>query len=153
MRPTAEGIRWALAHVPDRLAREDASRPQFGHVALKCADLAAQRAFYGEMFGFLLEDSGTDYAVFGQRRADHPFIVLETGGEVILPTRDGPFPERAHPFFMSFMTPHIQEVADFCRECRIPHLREVTQHEDWGGTDMMITDADGNAIQVVQYGL
>ena len=31
-------------------------------------------------------------------------------------------------------------------------LEGVKHHPDWNGTDMIIADVDGNAIQVVQYG-
>lgn len=149
---TVEGIRWTLAQVPGKPVRPDFSRPQFGHVAIKTADFEAQKRFYGNTMGFILEDSGTDYAIYGQNKPNHPFIILEPGGESArLDPRLADNPERSYPIHLSFMTPHIQATALECDKLGIRILRQIIKHDDWGGTDIFITDADGNGIQVVQY--
>lgn len=149
---TVEGIRWTLACTPGYPVREDFSQPQFGHVAIKTHDVEAQKTFYGTIMGFALESSGEDAVLCAQHRANHPFIVLEPGGESIdQASPASPYPERSQPFFLSFMTPDILGIAQECHRLAITILRPVTYHPDWDGTDMVITDADGNVIQLVQY--
>jgi catechol 2,3-dioxygenase-like lactoylglutathione lyase family enzyme len=148
---TVEGIRWGLAEWHDKPVRPDFRQPQFGHVALKTANFAAQQQFYTQM-GFLLEATDHDRIIFTQTKPHHPFIMLEKSGEFIATDAyRARHPERSFPFFLSFMTPDIQSVAQECAALHIPTLRPVAHYEDWGGTDMVILDADGNAIQIVQY--
>jgi catechol 2,3-dioxygenase-like lactoylglutathione lyase family enzyme len=150
---SVEGIRWALAQIPNKPVSQDLSRPHIGHIAIKTANFEAQKHFYGTKIGFILEDSERDYAIYAQAKPDHPFIILEQGGEAIQPETYGEqHPERSYPFFLSFMTGDIQTIAEECRTLGIANLRPLERHEDWGGTDIVITDADGNVIQIVQYG-
>jgi predicted enzyme related to lactoylglutathione lyase len=149
---TVEGIRWALAQIPNKPVRADFTRPHIGYVALKVYDFEAQKRFYETGFGLTLADSSHDYARFTQRQADYPFIVLEPGGELIKhESNEAQHTERTQPFLISFMTMDVQAAAQQCRDLGVAIVRPVTKHEDWRGTDLIIADVDGNSIQVVQY--
>ena len=151
---TAEGIRFALAHIPGRPTSDDLARPFIGHVALKCADLPAMKRFYRQALGFHQSAEGADYAIFSQAD-DHPQIILTTGGA---PDRFEPSqskwaddPVRAYPVFLSMMTPDVQAVSEHLAKHNVHILRGIVSHDDWGGTDMHIADPDGNPIQIVHY--
>lgn len=149
---TVEGIKWAIAQIPSHPMRHDLSRPHIGHVAIKTADFKAQQDFYERILGLELRDSGQDHAIYTQNKPNHPFIILLTGGEVVHYDPDSVRPpERAHPFFLSLMTPELSTVLETINQQGLALLRSVTHHADWGGTDVVIKDADGNAIQIVQY--
>ncbi len=149
---TVEGIRWALAQVPGKPIRMDFSQPQFGHVAIKTADFEHQKQFYGSQLGFKIEDSGQDYVIYTQSHENHPFVILEPGGERIqIDAYQGEHPERSAPFFLSFMTDDIKSIAQQFDRYGVQVIRPMSDHDDWGGTDMVITDRAGKAIQIVQY--
>jgi hypothetical protein len=61
-------------------------------------------------------------------------------------------PARGHPIFISFMTSDIEDVAALLREANVTVLKGIERHADWGGTDLIIADVDGNSLQIVQYG-
>jgi len=50
------------------------------------------------------------------------------------------------------MTSDIQDVASLLREANVTMLKGIEHHADWGGTDLIIADVDGNVLQIVQYG-
>lgn len=154
---TVEGIRWSLSHCPGRQVRDDFSSPQFGHVAIKACRFEAQKQFYGEKMGLLITDEGADYVVFDQKAPDHPFIILERGGQAgieqqPIPERWQNDPVRSAPIFLSMMTSDVVEMFKECKNAELSILRHIIHHDDWGGTDFHIADADGNPIQIVQYG-
>ena len=57
-----------------------------------------------------------------------------------------------HPIWISFETQDIKSANTWLQGQNINILRPLTYHEDWLGTDIILTDVDGNPIQVVQYG-
>jgi catechol 2,3-dioxygenase-like lactoylglutathione lyase family enzyme len=150
-----EDIRIAIAEVPGRPASDDLAVPHIGHVAIKCADVAAMRRFYGNTIGYEQVNAGPDYTIFAQQNA-HPLVILEPGGGASsFDPRDSPWeldPVRAFPVFLSMMTPDIHAAHIYLQSQDVTILRDIITHEDWGGTDLHIADPDGNAIQIVQYG-
>ncbi|MEQ8676383.1 MAG: hypothetical protein RLP44_33005 [Aggregatilineales bacterium] len=153
---TVEGIRWSLAHCPGRHVRDNFASPQFGHVGIKAIHFDAQKRFYGDKMGFMLTDEGADFAFFDQKLPDHPFIVLERGGQngiehEPIPGRWRDDPVRSAPVFLSLMTQNATKIFQEFKQADVRILREIRHHDDWGGTDFHVADADGNPIQVVQY--
>ena len=151
---TTEGVRFALAEIPDAPFSDDLSIPYIGHVAIKCADFDAMQEFYGNVLGFTRSEVGSNYAVFTQKDG-YPFLILERGGKPsTFDTRDTQWEDdavRAFPVFISLMTTDIQSIHAYLESKNAAILRGVLVGEDWGGTDFHIADPDGNGIQVVQY--
>jgi len=152
---TVEGVRFALAEIPNLPYSDDLSVPYIGHVAIKCADFEAMQNFYGDVLGFTRVDTGADYMVLTQPDG-FPSVILERGGNeskfdpVNTPWEDNAV--RAFPVFPSLMTTDIQTAYAYLRSRHVTVLRDLISNQDWGGTDVHIADPDGNGIQVVQYG-
>lgn len=147
-----DGIRWTLAEAPGYPSNSDVSRPYIGHVEIKAHDLAGQKAFYREIMGMGLERESPAEVILGQG-SGKPWLVLESGGE--RPINDPRWASRpviGHPIFISYMAGDIRAVVARLQAARATVLRDLRHHADWGGTDMIIADADGNALQIVQYG-
>lgn len=51
---------------------------------------------------------------------------------------------------MSFEPPDICEAKGWLTEHGVSLLRDIESH-DWAGTDLLIQDADGSPLQVVEY--
>jgi predicted enzyme related to lactoylglutathione lyase len=151
---TAEGIRFALAEVPNRPFSDDLSIPHIGHIAIKCADFEAMQHFYGDVLGLTTVAAGTDYVVLTQSN-EHPLIILERGGTASRYDLENTIWKnnavRAFPVFPSLTTTDLQAVYAHLQSNAVTVLREVVSHTDWGGTDFHIADPDGNGIQIVQY--
>jgi catechol 2,3-dioxygenase-like lactoylglutathione lyase family enzyme len=151
---TVEGIRFALAEIPNASYSDDLSTPYIGHVAIKCADFEAMQHFYVDVLGFTRAEAGADYALLTQPDG-FPFIVLERGGNrSSFDVRNTPWENnavRAFPVFISLMTTNLRSAYDHLTANQVTVQREWMTHEDWGGSDFHIADPDGNAIQVVQY--
>jgi len=147
-----EGIRWTLSHVPGRPSSSDLFKPHIGHVEIKAHDLAEQEAFYRDVMGMHLESENQTQVILGQG-AGKPWLTLESGSEKQIndPARASD-PACGHPIFISFMTSDIQDVAALLREANVTMLKGIEHHADWGGTDLIIADVDGNVLQIVQYG-
>ncbi|MGI8916046.1 MAG: VOC family protein [Chloroflexota bacterium] len=147
-----EGIRWTLSDASGHPSGSDLARPYIGHVEIKAHDLAGQKAFYRDIIGMELMKESAAQVIFGQG-AGKPWLSLEPGGEQpINDPRWASRPAIGQPIFISFKTADIQAVAARLRAAQATVLKDVRQHGDWGGTDMIISDIDGNALQVVQYG-
>lgn len=148
-----EGVRWTLSEARGRPACSDLAQPFIGHVELKAHDVAGQKAFYRDVMGLQLESENARCIILGQGPGK-AWLTIEPGGEkqVNSPAL-AKEPTQGHPIFISFMTYHLDQVAARLRKSGVTILREVKRHPDWEGTDIIIADVDGNAIQVVQYGL
>lgn len=147
-----EGIRWTLSEAPDQPSSTDLFKPHFGHVEIKAHDLTGQVVFYRDVMGMHLESENQAQVILGQG-AGKPWLALEPGGEKQINDPSwASDPALAHPVFISFMTFDIQEVAARLREANVTILKGIERHVDWGGTDLIIADMDGNALQIVQYG-
>jgi catechol 2,3-dioxygenase-like lactoylglutathione lyase family enzyme len=151
---TVEGIRFALAEIPNAPCSDDLSVPYIGHVAIKCANFEAMQNFYGNVLGLKITATGADHAVLTQPDG-FPFVVLERGGSeskfdlVNTPWEDNAV--RASPVFLSVMTKDIQAAYAYLRSQGVIIQRDIMFHASWGGTDFHIADPDGNGIQVVLY--
>lgn len=148
-----ERIRWTLAHAPAYSFGSTLQRPHVGWVEMKVHHLSEQRAFYRDVMGLQPEDRTDGHVVFLQGH-DGPRLFLEPGGEEALPLQvsQGLIPIRpAPPHMISFETDNIKQAAAYLKAQGVPLLLDVT-HREWGGTELLITDVDGNLIQVVQYG-
>ncbi|HET7271905.1 MAG TPA: VOC family protein [Rubrobacter sp.] len=146
-----EGIRWTLSHVPERPSGPDLFKPHIGHVEIKARDLEEQMAFYRDVMGMHLESENQTQVILGQG-ANKPWLTLESGGEKqINDPAWASDPALGHPIFISFMTSDIRDVAARLREANVTMLKDIEPHADWGGTDLIIADVDGNALQIVQY--
>ena len=147
-----EGIRWTLSHVPERPSSPGLFKPHIGHVEIKTHDLAGQVTFYRDVMGMNLESEHQTQIILGQG-AGKPWLALESGGEK--QTNDPAWasdPALGHPVFISFMASDVREVATRVRQANVNILKGVEHHADWGGTDLIVADVDGNALQIVQYG-
>jgi len=151
---TVEGIRFALAEIPDAPFSDDLSVPCIGHATIKCANFEAMQNFYGDVLGCTITDTGVDYAVLTQPDGS-PSVILERGGsESKFDVRNTQWENnavRAFPVFLSLMTRDIQSAYAYLRSQDVTVQRDILFHEDWGGTDFHIADPDGNGIQVVLY--
>lgn len=151
---TTEGIRFALAEIPDRPFSDDLTIPYIGHVAIKCADFTAMQQFYCDVLGFEKVATGADYVVLTQAH-EHPFVILERGGsEFRFDLKHTIWEDnavRAFPIFPSLTATDIQAAHAYMQSNAVTVLREIITHADWGGTDFHIADPDGNGIQIVGY--
>jgi predicted enzyme related to lactoylglutathione lyase len=148
-----DGVRWTLSEARGRPACADLAMPFIGHIELKARDVAGQKAFYRDIMGLQLESETARRIILGQGPGK-AWLTIEPGGEKQTnPPELAKEPTQGHPIFISFMTHHIDQVAARLRKSGVVILRDVTRHPDWEGTDLIIADVDGNAIQVVQYGL
>ncbi len=146
----SEGVIWSLAQIPNTPSGT-IPIPYIGHILLKASDVAGQRAFYRDVMGLRVVDEGVDYVLL-RRSAGEPLLIIEADGQPMTPDPNWSDPVRAQPVFISFMTADIGAAHARFMDSHCSILRPVTRHNDWGGTDMLITDVDGHAIQVVQYG-
>lgn len=146
-----EGIRWILSQVPGRPSSPDLFKPHIGHVEIKAHDLAGQEAFYRNVIGMHLESENQTQVILGQGTGK-PWLTLESGGEKqINDPAWASDPARGHPIFISFMTSDIEDVAALLREANVTVLKGIERHADWGGTDLIIADVDGNSLQIGNY--
>ncbi len=114
---TTEGIRFALAEMPNRPFSDELSIPHIGHVVIKCADFEAMQHFYGEVLGFTEVDTGADYVVLTQSN-EHPLLILERGGSESKYDLENTFWEtnavRAFPVFMNMTTTSVHRHMRTC---------------------------------------
>lgn len=146
---TPEGVRWSIAEPTARRAGSGLQTPHLGWVELKVADLDAQCDFYTETMGL---DVGGRFAtgVRLEQGAGDPMVFLRPGGER-LAEGDDRSPFDVQPVWLSFEATDVTEARAWLSEHGRPIVQDVESH-DWGGTDLVTRDADGNPIQVVEYG-
>lgn len=145
---TPEGVRWSIAQPEKHPTGPGIRTPHIGWVELKVADLSGQREFYTETMG--LSDGGrTAAGVRLEQGEGEPFLFLAPGGEPVSKGRDrSPFD--VQPVWLSFETTDITRARAWVSADDRPIVRDVTTH-DWGGTDLVTRDPDGNPLQVVAY--
>ena len=144
-----EGILWTLSEIAGARDGTDFSKPNVGIAELKANNLPAQVSFYRDVLGMRIESDRSQRVVLVQH-LDGPRLVLKGGGT----TRDlelawAERPERSQPIFLSFMASDLGAAARRFRQAGA-RIMKAMEHHDWG-TDLFVADADGNAIQVVQY--
>lgn len=149
---TPEGIRWTLAQIPGGPSSADRALPYVGHVEIKAHDLAGQETFYREVMGLSRASDALPPIVLGQGPGN-PWLTLEPGGE--RQTDVPPWPQRSpvcgQPVYLSFMTSDIKDARAHLRDANVTVLQDSVHHADWGGIDVVVADADGIAVQIVQY--
>lgn len=144
-----EGIRWGLRESPN--VEMDWAHPLIGGIELKAANLKAQKAFYTQVLGMTIENE-TDQAIQLHQSEGEAWLRIEAGGVETPPRRGEHKPAFFYPIWISYKTNAVKEANAWLQQHTVTILHPLTYHADWLGTDIIIADADGNAIQVVQYG-
>ena len=146
-----EGIRWSLVENPG--IEMDWSHPVIGGIELKAANLNAQKDFYTRVFGMKIENK-TDSVIQLTQSSGEAWLRIQPGGTATSLTIGvgSPKPAFFFPIWISYETEDIKQTDAWLQQQKVTIIRPLTHHEDWNGTDVIITDVDGNAIQVVQYG-
>jgi catechol 2,3-dioxygenase-like lactoylglutathione lyase family enzyme len=144
-----DGVRWSLAHAPNYPAGQSVRTPFLGWAELKSADLNKQQDFYTQIMGLTVSDRSASRVRLEQGAAK-PLLFLEPGGERVTAGKRWDSPFDVQPVWLSFETPDITEATAWLTDHGISPIRDVESHE-WGGTDVIIQDADGNPLQVVEY--
>lgn len=128
------------------------AEPEILSVEFRVRDFLGQRAFYEQVLGLNVLESKDSRLLLGQNSGG-PRLVLKKAREQIRPRDDfqsrkysGP-PALCQPVFLGFMTPNVKAAAESLRKSHVRVLQDV-EHHDWGGTDLIVADADGNAVQV-----
>lgn len=140
-----EGIRWTLAYAPDYPFGSSLRKPHLGWVEMKAHSLPAQQAFYADVMGLRPEESDHTQVIF-QQGLGEPLLFLKPGGHPLPAIQS----RMLAPLFISFETDNIERAAAWIKSHNVPVLTDIT-HREWGGIDFIITDVDGNPVQVVQY--
>ncbi|MBN1966569.1 MAG: VOC family protein [Anaerolineae bacterium] len=151
----AEGVRWALAESAVLHTGSGVAIPVIGLIEVKAHDLALSRAFYTDVIGLHVELAAPDTVLLAPAQGTAR-LALEPGGMPVRTPPDwtaatGLSPDRAHPVFISFMTPDVRAAAARFAAQGVTILADVQHHASWGGTDVIIADPDGHPVQVVQY--
>jgi catechol 2,3-dioxygenase-like lactoylglutathione lyase family enzyme len=144
-----EGIRWGLRESPD--IEMDWAHPVIAGIELRAADLDAQKAFYTRVLGMTVTRESDQGIQLSQPGAE-AWLNIEAGGNST-PIRLGEEkPAFFHPIWISFETLDVRQSNLWLQGQNVTLLHPLTYHKSWNGTDIIIADADGNAVQVVQYG-
>jgi predicted enzyme related to lactoylglutathione lyase len=146
-----EGVRWSLSQAPGRPFITDLASPLIGHFEIKAYHLERQKTFYGNLLGMTVESADPNHIIFSQG-SGQPWIVLEAGGQ--RPAHDPAWahkPTRGQPVFMSFTTSNIELLAKQLRSVGVTVLKELEYYPDCDGAKLLVADADGNVVQIVQH--
>jgi predicted enzyme related to lactoylglutathione lyase len=120
-------------------------------VEVKAAQLDEQVAFFRHSLGLEIDQERGGFILMKGKSNGFP-LVLEPGGEKVSTITTWELsPAFLHPIWISFATSDIQAAHKHLLENDVVILKGVEHHPSWNGTDLIIADADGNAIQVVQY--
>jgi predicted enzyme related to lactoylglutathione lyase len=144
-----EGLRWGLMESPN--IEMDWAHPIIGGIELKAANLKAQKEFYTQVLGMTLAEE-TDQAVHLNQSNGEAWLRIEAGGVATSPRHGEDKPAFFYPIWISYETNDAKQANVWLQGQNVTFLRPLTYHADWEGTDIIIADMDGNAIQVVQYG-
>jgi predicted enzyme related to lactoylglutathione lyase len=147
-----DGIRWSLCQAEGFPATQEWAHPYIGWVEVKTANVAAQYHFFTAVMGLQLEQEHDNFIHLRQNSHDARLILQPGGVKVITPPRGDRSPAFYHPVWISFATSDINAAQAHLLEYNVNILEGLKHHPSWNGTDMIIADADGNAVQVVQYG-
>ena len=145
-----EQLHWTLGYAPGYPANPGLNKPHLGWVELKVLHLADQRAFYSGVLGLQPEDQD-DGGVLFQQAPGEPLLFLKPGGEQApaLQVQQAQL-HLPPPHLLGFEASSIEQAAAWLKSRGVPILIDVTPR-DWGGIEMIILDADGNPVQVVEY--
>ena len=147
----AEGTRWSVGKACGFPYGQGLHVPHIGWVEIKAANIDGQVAFYRDVMGLQTVFHTPEGAMLRQNK-DEPIILIEPGGEKISTDLSMPAsPLRQHPVWISAMMSEPDEVAAWFERHEVNILKPLTRHPDWGGDVMIITDVDGNGIEVVRY--
>ncbi len=144
-----EGIRWGLAENPE--IDMEWAHPLIDGIELKAANLVAQRNFYTQILGMTIERE-TDQTIHLVQQNAEAWLRIQAGGTSAQTKLGEEKPAFFHPIWISYETDNVKHANVWLQEQNVNILHPLTYHQDWNGTDIIIADADGNAIQVVQYG-
>jgi len=141
---------WTLGSIPGHPASPPLSQPHLGWIELKVLRLEAQCAFYTQLFGSPPEEL-PDGSVLFRQAPGMPLLILKPGGEQA-PELHVHQTELHHPppHLLGFETASIQQSAAQLKSLGVPVLIDVIQRM-WGGIEMIVSDPDGNPLQVVEY--
>ena len=145
-----ELLRWTLIHAPDNPNSTRLNRPHLGLVELKVLHQTEQRDFYAEFLGLQPEEQA-DGGIMFRQEPGNPLLVLKSGGEQAPPLQvhQGEL-YLPPPHLLGFETSDIEQAASQLKSLGVPILIDATRR-DWGGIEMILSDPDGNPIQVVEY--
>jgi predicted enzyme related to lactoylglutathione lyase len=141
-----------LSFVESQDVVTDWAHPLVGGIELKAAQLEAQRNFYVEVLGMSVAQR-KGQAIHLTQTNGEAWLRMEPGGMPLsLPPEAGSRrPAFFYQIWISFETPDVTCAKDWLEGHDVKILQPLTHHEDWGGTDIIIADVDGNAIEIVQY--
>jgi predicted enzyme related to lactoylglutathione lyase len=144
-----EGFRWSLQEAS--MPSVNWTHPVIGGVELKAANLNAQKEFYTQIAGMNLEaDTGDGF--FLTQAKGKVWLRIIAGGKEAPIILDQPGIAFFHPIWLSFETQAVENVNECLQDQDVTIVQPLTYHPDWLGTDILLGDADGNVIQIVQYG-
>jgi catechol 2,3-dioxygenase-like lactoylglutathione lyase family enzyme len=146
-----EEICWSLLKSPD--IKMDWAHPTIGGIELKATNVGAQKEFYTKILGMKVEYEIPEVVHLGQSHGVAWLRIQAGAVPMPLPAPAGePKPALYYPIWISFETEDVKSAKDWLQEQNATILHPLTYHQDWDGTDIILADADGNAVQVVQYG-
>ena len=147
---TPERIQWILWSASGARPADDFSEPDITLAEIRVQDLRGQIAFYRDVLGMRIQGRQTSRIVLRQA-PDGPQVVLKPGGRKhVVDPIEMHEPAISQPVFLSFMTRNVRGAWAQLRDAGALMLQSI-KHHDWGGTDLVVADADGNAVQVVEY--
>lgn len=142
------GVRWSLHQTDTARSADDLSEPEITRVELHVADLQGQIEFYHRILGLPNVTRDGFRTIVLRQHPDGPELVLLPGGRRHVPDpRWKEQPALGQKVFLGFMTEDIHRAASQLKSAGVRILHEV-EHHDWDGTDLIVADADGNAVQV-----
>ncbi len=142
-----DGTRWILWSPPGGGATGDVAEPEILLAEMRVEDWLGQLAFYRDTLGLGVVKQATARVVL-QQAGDGPQVILKPGGRKhVVDPAWADRPALAQPIFLGFMVGDVRAAARRLRAAGARVLRDV-QHHDWGGTDLIVADADGNAVQI-----
>lgn len=154
------GTAWELRGHPAAHADSSLEMPEIFEVRLRVENMSRQIAFYRRLMGtphpntppnsHALPSSGSRGEPWDfQSHVDGPRLRLVAGGHhrSSAITRSHSDPALDQPAFLGFMARDLVGSVRRLKSEGVEILRDVTHH-DWGGTDCILADADGNAVQV-----
>jgi len=146
-----ENIRWSLMESTG--IQMDWAHPTIGGIELKAVDLDAQKAFYTEILGMTFERE-VEGSLFLSQPDELARLLIHPGGVFTHPPAPAgeEKPAYFYPIWISFETQNVKHANVWLKQQNAVILHPLTYHEDWNGTDIILADGDGNAVQVVQYG-
>jgi catechol 2,3-dioxygenase-like lactoylglutathione lyase family enzyme len=144
-----EEIRWGIIESSE--IELDWAHPFIAGIELRAADFGAQKDFYTRALGMSVSRASNEDIYLTQANGT-AWLRMETGGKPAPIWLGYEKPARFHPIWISFETDDVRQADIWLQSQNVTILHPLTYHEHWNGTDILIADADGNAVQVVQYG-